>query len=459
LREVIEAIRSGSMTSVEAVTQSIATYNQRECDINAFISFDAEAAMMAARHADALYADRRDTAGSLHGVPLAYKDMFDRVGHSCSFGSRIRQSCTPNETAGALQRFEGAGGILMGALNMSEFALGPTGHNATFGHCRNPWDPLRIAGGSSSGAGAAVAAGVVYGALGSDTGGSIRIPAACCGVVGLKPTHGLISLMGAMPLAPSLDCIGPIARTVDDCTVLFDVLTGCDAHSYVPARQCPTGPPPRLVYPRAELDREISSDVRAALDGAAEVFRRLGFEVIDGPLPDVSHLHELADAIQQPESAASHYTTLRDHREAYSRHVRRRIEGGFLVSAPAYIHALQQRAQHLRSFVEVTLAAAGALLMPTIGFAIPTLAETDEDHAGAQPQLVRRMTRWTRWLNYLGVPAISIPCGRDSHGMPIGMQLVARPLEERYLLEIGRRYESGITEKELSSRRRPDGGP
>src|SRR6516162_9488657 len=164
------------MTSVEAVTQSIATYNQRECDINAFISFDAGAAMIAARHADALYADRRDTAGALHGVPLAYKDMFDRLGHSCSFGSRIRESCTPNETAVALQRFEGAGGILMGALNMSEFALGPTGHNATFGHCRNPWDPLRIAGGSSSGAGAAVAAGIVYGALGSDTGGSIRIP-------------------------------------------------------------------------------------------------------------------------------------------------------------------------------------------------------------------------------------------------------------------------------------------
>jgi aspartyl-tRNA(Asn)/glutamyl-tRNA(Gln) amidotransferase subunit A len=432
------------MTSVEAVTQSIATYNQRECDINAFISFDAGAAMIAARHADALYADRRDTAGALHGVPLAYKDMFDRLGHSCSFGSRIRESCTPNETAVALQRFEGAGGILMGALNMSEFALGPTGHNATFGHCRNPWDPLRIAGGSSSGAGAAVAAGIVYGALGSDTGGSIRIPAACCGVVGLKPTQGLISPIGAMPLAPSLDCIGPIARSVDDCALLFDVLAGCDANSHGPAGQRPTGLPPRLVYPRAELDRELSLDVRAALDGAAEVFRRLGFEVIDGPLPDVSHLHELADTIQQPESAASHYTTLRDHREAYTRHVRRRIEGGLLVSAPAYIHALQQRAQHLRSFVEVTLAGAGALLLPTIGFAIPTLAETDEEQAGAQPHLVRRMTRWTRWLNYLGVPAVSIPCGRDSHGMPIGMQLVARPLQERYLLEIGRRYESAI---------------
>jgi aspartyl-tRNA(Asn)/glutamyl-tRNA(Gln) amidotransferase subunit A len=322
---------------------------------------------------------------------------------------------------------------------MSEFALGPTGHNATFGHCRNPWDPRRVAGGSSSGAAAAVAAGIVCGALGSDTGGSLRIPAACCGVVGLKPTQGRIGVRGAMPLAPSLDCVGPIARSVADCAVLFEVLISRAAQSGRPSAAAGAQPERglRLIYPAAEVREAAAPEVSAALEGAAEAFRSAGVVIEQRGLPDIAHLHDLADVVQKPESAAAHYENLRRFREAYTPHVRRRIEPGFLVAAPAYARALAERESHLRAFVDETLAGAAALLIPTLGCPVPTVEDTDEEQSGPQVSLVARMTRWTRWLNYLGVPALSVPCGFDSAGCPIGLQLVGRPRRERVLLDIG----------------------
>jgi aspartyl-tRNA(Asn)/glutamyl-tRNA(Gln) amidotransferase subunit A len=439
LRETLislrEAIRAGRCSSVEAVTQALSRY-ERCRDLNVFISLDADAALAAARAADERWGGSLGSLPPLHGVPLAHKDMFDRQRHRCSFGSRIQQSMTPKATSDCVRRLERAGSITLGALNMSEFALGPTGHNATFGHCRNPWDPRRVAGGSSSGAAVAVAAGIVHGALGSDTGGSLRIPAACCGVVGLKPTHGRISARGSMPLAPSLDCIGPIAGSVADCAALFELLV-----SRASGRSSPTavagGRRLRIMYPAAAIREAASPEVSAALEAAAESFRAAGVVIEERPLPDIERMHDLADVVQKPESAAVHYENLRRFRDAYTPHVRRRIEAGFLVAAPAYVRALAERASHLRAFVENTLAGAAALLIPTVGCPVPSVEETDEEKCGSQPTLVARMTRWTRWLNYLGVPALSVPCGFDSAGCPIGLQLVGRPRCESTLFDLG----------------------
>jgi aspartyl-tRNA(Asn)/glutamyl-tRNA(Gln) amidotransferase subunit A len=424
----------GEVTCVAATEITLRSIIASQPRVNAFLTIDSDAAMSAAAEADSRRA-RGAPLGALHGVPLAYKDMFDRVGHRCSFGSRIQQTEPALIDAAAVDRLQRAGGIALGALNMSEFALGPTGHNSTFGVCRNPHDPARISGGSSSGSAAAVAAGLVSGALGSDTGGSIRLPASCCGVTGLKPTQYAISATGAMPLSPSMDCVGPIALTARDCAALYQVLTDCQSPYPAVTRL-------RVAYPSKAIAATSTPDIAEAIDEAISELVRWGAEVIERPIPNLERLHDLAEVIQKSESAALHLQGLRDNRSQYSRHIRRRIEGGLIMSAVPYAQALMQRANHLENFLQTSLAQADILIIPTIGIPVPLIINTDEEVHGPLPEIFSGMTRWTRWLNYLGVPALSVPCGLDGAGMPIGMQIVGRPLSESALLEVGCLYQS-----------------
>jgi aspartyl-tRNA(Asn)/glutamyl-tRNA(Gln) amidotransferase subunit A len=421
---------------VEVVQEALAAADRWQPATNAFIEIDYDSATAAAAAADANLA-RHPEPGPLFGAPLAYKDMFDRPGQTCSYGSSLGQEAPPERAAVAVSQLEAAGGICVGVLNMSEFALGPTGHNATFGHTRNPWSRDHVAGGSSSGAGAAAACGVIAGALGSDTGGSIRIPAACCGVVGLKPTQDGVDAWGAMPLSPSLDCIGPIAADAEDCETLFNVLVSEDM------RFAPTRPAHalRLAFPQDQIARELPQSLLAALLEAVEVFRDSGLAAIDVTLPDISALHRLADVIQRPESLSSHFESLRSNRAAYTPHVRRRIEGGLFISAPAYIQALRQRPEHRRAMIATVFEQADVLLLPTLGVEVPRIDSTDEEQIGQIPELVGRMTRWTRWINYLGLPALSVPCGRDPSNLPVGLQLVAPPFRERDLFSAAKLFQ------------------
>jgi len=369
-------------------------------------------------------------------------------------GSALDEGQPADYCATAVSRLQNAGAINLGFLNMAEFAIGPTGHNETFGDCRNPWDPTRITGGSSSGAAAAVAGGMVTAAIGSDTGGSIRIPAACCGVVGLKPTPGRVSCYGAMPLAPSLDSIGPLARTAYDCDLIFGNLVGSDpndqrsihAPSWSP--RTPRSFDPRAVplfYPRAAIVAGASEQICAALDSAITRFASFSFSVeTDVALPSLTELHTLGDIVLTTEAAATQAEGMARAKWRYPTHVRQRIMRGFEILAPTYFTALENRSHRLNNFLMKTIRDNGILVLPTLGCEVPTIAETNPTRLGFMPELVTKLTWWTRWLNYLGVPALSVPCGKDRNGMPIGMQLVTSPFGERRLLDTAIFYESHV---------------
>lgn len=452
LVELSHALEARLIFSREVVELALATAERWQPRINAFRATYPQAAMATARLRDE-QADKRGK-GSLHGIPLAYKDMFDWPRHRSSYGSRIPQAEAPATAATALARLEAAGAVTVGFLSMSEFALGPTGHNGPFGHCRNAVDPLRIAGGSSAGSASAVSAGIVPASLGSDTGGSIRLPASVNGVTGLKPTQGRISRAGAMLLAPSLDCVGPIGRSAEDCGLILAAVSGTDPRDATALGQAyrhealQGHKDLRLGFPKNFGAEHVDADVSAAVVDAVRKLEREGASVVGVDLPEIGLLHRLADAIQKPESAAVHRGRLTGQAEDYTPHIRRRIEAGYFVPATTYIDALAQRDIWLRRFVDETLAGVDALIVPTVGVAVPTIEETDEEARGAMPDLVGRMTRWTRWLNYLGVPALTVPCGRDRNGMPVGMQIVGRPFAEARLIQIGMLFQS-LTEWHL----------
>jgi aspartyl-tRNA(Asn)/glutamyl-tRNA(Gln) amidotransferase subunit A len=362
------------------------------------------------------------------GVPLAHKDMFYRAGRVSTCGSKIRRDWVANETSAALERLDAAGFADLGRLNMSEFAYGPTGHNEHFGDCRNPWNPDYITGGSSSGSGAAVAARLVFGALGSDTGGSVRLPAAACGVTGLKTTWGRVSLRGAMPLSHSLDTIGPLARSAEDCAILMHAITGEDYSTQ--KRDI------RVAISAGWIERNADPEVAAAVLAAAKILDRNPLEVEP---PDFDTLSAHCLVVMQAEASAQHAQWMRERPGDYSSAVRARLEAGYAIPATAYLETLRLRAASLERFCAQTLGAADVYLLPTIPVPLPSREQTGPKGGADMPRLLSDLTRLTRWVNYLGVPALALPCGFDARGLPVSLQLVGRPFSEALLLAAGQR--------------------
>lgn len=365
------------------------------------------------------------------GVPLAHKDIFYRAGRVSNCGSKIRRGWVARETSAALARLDAAGYMQIGTLNMSEFAYGPTGHNEHWGDCCNPWHPDYIAGGSSSGAGAAVAARLAYGALGSDTGGSVRIPAAACGVTGLKPTWGRLPLDGVMPLSASLDTIGPLARSAEDCALLFEALAGADASN---AQDRPL----RVAVSTSWIEANAEPEVAAAVLAAAAALRAAGATLVEAEPPNFDLLSAHCLLVMQAEASARHARWMRERPSDYAPAVRARLEAGYAIPATAYLEVLSTRAAWLEQFCSGTLAQADAYLTPAMTVRVPTREQTGPRGGAGMPALLGALTRLTRWVNYLGVPALVLPCGFDGRGMPIGAQLVARPFAETALLAAGR---------------------
>ena len=394
--------------------------------INAFVS-------METRH-------EGGKSGALAGIPLAHKDMFYRAGRVSNCGSKIRKGWVASQTAAALERLDAAGAADIGTLNMAEFAYGPTGHNEHWGDCCNPWKPEHITGGSSSGSGAAVAARLVFGALGSDTGGSVRVPAAACGITGLKTTWGRVSRHGAMPLSHSLDTIGPLARSAEDCALIFQAIAGHDDRDAITSRAPVNvdlgGPAPKVAVSSAWIERNAHPEVTAAVLAAARFFQAQEVEP-----PDFEVLSAHCLTVMQAEASAQHAQWMRTRSQDYSSAVRVRLEAGYAVPAAQYLEALRLRTLWLERFTATTLAGADIYLCPAVPVPIPTREETGPRGGPEMPQRLAQVTRLTRWVNYLGVPALVMPCGFDSRGLPIGVQLVARPFAEATLLAAGHRYQ------------------
>jgi len=461
LVEAAEAVRRGEMTAVALAKASIAAFEMKDTPINSLISLDADAALEAAEGLDRLRNAGR-LLGPLHGVPLAHKDMYYRSGKPSTAGSRIRREFVPAYTSTALARLEAAGSVTVGMLNMAEFAQNPTGHNAHFGDCHNPWDLDRCTGGSSSGSGAAVSARFVFGALGSDTGGSIRLPASMCGVTGIKGTQTRVSRYGAMPLSFSADNVGPLARTARDCARLMGVIAGYDPNDPTSSRE----PVPdyeamldgkikgmRIGVPTTYFFEDADDEVVAAVDQAVTVLKEAGAEIVRLPMPYMDAVSTYGSILSRVEAAAIHSEWMRGRPSDYSVHLSARIYSGMAVPAAYYVEALSRRGPILKAFCRDVFDKVDAFVAPTIRMAVPKLFDTDIDRHGAPAiDAFNAITSNTRMLNYLGLPSASVPCGFDRNGVPIGLMIQGRPFAEGRILKIADAYQRMTTWHE----RRPD---
>jgi aspartyl-tRNA(Asn)/glutamyl-tRNA(Gln) amidotransferase subunit A len=442
-------IRSREISASEAMTATVAAMKRAHERLNCAVRIDEEAAQACARAIDAELA-RGHVRGPLAGVPMAHKDMFYREGVVSSCGSRITRDRRASATATVLKRLDAAGAIQFGVLHMAEFAYGPTGHNWHLGHCRNAWNPDYVTGGSSSGSGTSVAARANFAALGSDTGGSIRLPAHFCGVTGLKTTYGRVSRAGTMPLSFSLDTVGPLARTAQDCALVLQAIAGADpadptaSRRPVPdyaaaldraAKGARIGVPESFFYDG--IDGEIEKLVRASL----EVFRSLGCEVVEVALPDLEPWNQAAIAILAPEATALHANWLRERPQDYSEQVRARLELGAAVSAVQYVNALRLRGEALRTWNAEVFSRVDALHAPCVAFPTPTIAATDVGGGQTMAQVLAQVTRLMRPANFLGLPSLALPCGFQPGGLPCAFQLIGRPFGEALLLGLGHAYQ------------------
>jgi aspartyl-tRNA(Asn)/glutamyl-tRNA(Gln) amidotransferase subunit A len=383
--------------------------------------------------------------GPLSGIPLAHKDMFYRPGAVSNCGSKIRRGWVASELSAALEGLDRAGAAHIGALNMSEFAYNPTGHNEHWGDCKNPWKPECITGGSSSGSGAAVAARCVFGALGSDTGGSVRLPAAANGITGLKVTWGRVSRHGALPLSHSLDTIGPLARSAEDCALMLQAIAGHDPRDAISS----THPVDdyygslnrrkvRIGVSTGWIEKNSHPEIAKAILGAA---KSSCFELVEAPAPNFEVLSAHCLVVMQAEASAQHAQWMRTRSQDYGSGTRARLESGYAIPATAYLESLRLRSRWLELFNAETLGNCEAYLVPAIKVPVPTREATGPQGGAGAPKLLAEVTYLTRWVNYLGSPAIVAPVGFDSNGLPIAMQLVGRPFSEATLLAAVHAYQ------------------
>jgi aspartyl-tRNA(Asn)/glutamyl-tRNA(Gln) amidotransferase subunit A len=445
---VAKAIAEKRLSSHEVTRSCLHRIAEWQPKLNAFMTVEAEAALKAADDADAALARGQDR-GALHGVPLAHKDMYYDAGKVVTCGSQIRRDFVPSTTSTALQRLKDAGQVRLGSLQMVEFAYGPTGHNVHYGVVRNPFAPDHITGGSSSGSGSAVAARLTFAALGSDTGGSIRMPAHFCGVTGLKTTYGRISRAGAMPLSQSLDTVGPLARTAADCALLLGLMAGADPEDST----CSAAPVPNYVaatsggikgikigLPTSFYVDDLDVEVAKVLDDTIATLTREGAEIIKVELPDQRQLTAACQLVLATEAAAHHKRWLIERPQDYGAQVLMRLQNGLAIPGVSYLEALRWRGPALAAHIAAT-ARVDAVLAPVAPVPAPTIAESDVGNSPGAEAVIQRLTRFTRPINYLGLPALAVPAGFTAKGLPVGMQLVGRSFDEATLLQIGAAFQ------------------
>ncbi len=471
IAELGRALRARELSSVELTKESLARVEARGRTLNAFISADAEGSLAAARAADA--ALQRGNGGPLTGIPIAHKDILMTAGLRTTCGSRMLAEFVAPYDAHVVAGLRTAGAVLVGKTNMDEFAMGSSSETSHFGPVRNPWRPECVPGGSSGGSAAAVAARIVPGATGTDTGGSIRQPAAFTGICGLKPTYGLCSRYGLVAFASSLDHPGPFAQTAEDCALLLNAMAGHDARDstsvereredYTARLRAPAGDAPlagvRIGLPREYFGEGVDAEVRAAVEEAVAGLRRLGATTVDVTLPNVglavpvyyviapaeasSNLARF-DGVRYGHRAAS-YTDLDDmyrrtRAEGFGEEVKRRILVGTYVLSHGYYDAYYLKAQQVRRLIAEDFARAYTTCDVIAGPTTPTTA-FEIGAKSEDPVAMYLNDIFTVAGNLTGGPAMSIPCGFDRRGLPVGLQLQGNHFSEALLLDIAHRFQ------------------
>ena len=435
-------LRRGRLTAADLVEDCLARIAERDGTLNAFVLVRADEARAEARATDAERARGRDR-GPLHGIPISLKDVIDLAGAPTTAATAGRAGHRAAADATVTTRLRAAGAIVIGKCNLHELAFGTTGEASAFGPTRNPHDPERVAGGSSSGSAVSVAAGMALASIGTDTGGSIRIPASACGVVGLKPTHGEVRADGVLPLAPSLDHVGPIARSVPDAAALFGVLREpAAARGGRPPQAHAVPPRPRLGVLRRYFLERLDPAVESAFHAAVERLARAGCRIRDADVPHAADAGPVYLHTQLPEASACLGGLLERHAGTISEEVRLRLELGRYVLAEDYVRAQRGRAVLARE-VDAALERCDALLLPALAIVPPRLG-VDTVAVGGASEAVRPLTlRLTQLFDLTGHPAIAIPCGLAG-GLPAGLQLVGRRNATDALLALAAAHEATI---------------
>ncbi len=441
-----DALRSRELSPVEVAEALLARI---EGDgTNAFITVTPERAMEDAKRAE-VEISSGGYRGPLHGVPVGIKDLVDTEGVRTTMASAFFEHHVPDRDAAVALRLREAGSVLLGKTNTHEFAYGPTADRSFFGPTRNPHDPARISGGSSGGSGAAVATGLLYGAIGSDTGGSIRIPAALCGVVGMKPTFGRVGKSGVFPLSPTLDHVGPLTRTVRDNALLLSTLAGHDPEDPYSVdrpeedfardldrgvRGTVVGIPTNFFF--EHVDREVETLVREAV----EALRSLGAEIREVEVPNVWETLHAQRLTLAAEAYAVHEERLGSEPERFDDHGLERLLQGEELRAYRYANAQQRKLWSRREFEEV-LGDLDVILAPSVPIPATELGQRQVSIEGHEEAVYSALTRLTGPTNMNGLPSLSVPCGTTASGLPAGLQLIGRPFDEATLYRFGHAYE------------------
>jgi len=442
LKDAAELIRQGDLSSFELTSAYLRRIKQFSQTANVFITLNENGALSSARTADDEI-KRGNYRGGLHGIPIALKDVFETRGIKTTAGSKLLAANIPTRNAYVVQQLADAGAVMLGKLNLHEWALGVTNENPHFGAVINPWHPGHVPGGSSGGSAAAVASRLCSGALGTDTGGSIRIPSSFCGTVGLKPTYGCVSLSGVIPLSWSLDHAGPITRSAEDAAALFEAINGYDKMDPVSLIRPPYASWD-TVRPTAEKLRilclnnmfdQVDEEVVKAVYVARNRFEELGALLAERDYPYAEDHLKWQGIILLSDAAAYHRDHLRESASDIGADVLARLRMGEAMSAIDVAIAHRKLAEARRNIIKL-FDQVDLLLTPTTATPAPARAGLDAVEAA------RRFTRLTAPFNFTGLPAISIPCGFTSGGLPIGMQLVAGPWRELALLQVACAYQS-----------------
>lgn len=448
IKEASELISTHEVKPSELVEAHIERINTTDDKLNSFVTVLAESAL-----SSSLIAEKEIMSGNyrspLHGIPIGLKDLYDTAGITTAVGSKIYRNRVPRKDAIVVSRLKEAGAIVVGKLQMHEFALGATSINPHDGPARNPWDTDRITGGSSGGSASSVAAGQCMASLGTDTGGSIRIPSALCGIVGLKPTFGRVSRNGVFPLSWTMDTVGPMTRTVEDSALMLNAMASFDPEDPGSASHKTEDFTKKLGLgikgltigvPQEYFYETTSTEVREALSEAKKVFQSLGAQVIPISIPVLEHSLAISGTIMLTEAASVHESNLKDKASDIGDDVRLRLTQGALYSAVDYLKA--QRGRHeFNSQMNKAMETVDILLAPTVGIGAPKIDDKTIVLHGVEYPALALMPRLTRPHNICGLPTISIPCGFTSSGLPIGMQLAGRAFEDSVVIQTADAYE------------------